>query len=67
MQGRFSEHSQVTYTPAALRALSNAPTITSTRASLQNTAGQLLKRPNDDGTMTAGTWGIDQWGRVVAI
>ena len=67
LQGHFAEGSTSAYTPQAHRAFSNAPTVTATRAALQNTAGQFLYRPNDDGTMTSGTWGIDEWGRVVAI
>ena len=65
--GHTSDHAGSSYTAAAQKALSNAPTLVATRGPLQNPAGQLLKRPNDDGTMTAGTFGIDEWGRVVAL
>lgn len=67
LNGHFAGHGGTAYTPEAHRALSNAPTNVSTRTALQNTSGQILKRPNDDGTTTAGTWGIDEWGRVVAL
>lgn len=66
-QGQFAQGSGMAYSAEALRSLMNAERITSYRAPLQNLAGQFLYRPNDDGTTTTGTWGIDEWGRVVAL
>jgi len=67
LQGHYAENAGKGYTPQAHQALSNAPTITATRSALQNTAGQFLLKPADDGTLTAGTFGFDEWGRMVAI
>ena len=66
-QGQYAEGSGMSYSAEALRSLMNADRITAYRGALQNTNGQFLFRPNDDGTTPAGTWGIDEWGRVVAL
>ncbi len=65
--GQYAGDAGTAYSPETLRALMNADRITDYRNPMQNALGQMLSRPNDDGTVTAGTWGIDEWGRVVAL
>lgn len=67
LQGHYAENAGIAYTPAAHRAMSNSPTMVATRVALQNTLGQFLLKPGDGGTLTAGVFGFDEWGRMVAI
>ena len=55
----------LSYSPEAERALATLPGVGGLRSALQNSAGEFLFKPEDDGTLTSGTYGIDSLGRFV--
>ncbi len=57
----------LSYTPAEERAIAEKPSFTRYRAALQASNGAFLFAPADDGTLTVGSFGIDSFGRFVAL
>lgn len=55
------------YTPEQERELLALPAYGNARVALQNADGSLAFAPQDDGSRTAGSFGIDSFGRFVAL
>ena len=63
----LSGASILAYSPDKEREIQEKPSFTRYRTALQNAAGEFLVKPNDDGTLSSGTFGIDAFGRFVAV
>ena len=67
-QGRISASTNATgLSGAAENHLANGHLLPMWREVLQNADGTFKYRPKDDGTLEAGRWGIDSYGRFVAV
>lgn len=55
------------YSPELERVIRRMPAFPNTRNALQNADGSFRFAPLDDGTLGLGTYGIDSYGRFVAI
>jgi hypothetical protein len=63
----LSGASILAYSADREREIQEKPSFTRYRVALQNADGEFLKKPNDDGTLSSGTFGIDAFGRFVSV